>query len=270
MQVIGLCRFSYPAQGGFQVEHASIEERCRYLYSQPRMEERFRLFEAIAMPCLQEQTDPDFTFVVLVGDNLPKPHLERLNDLIVSFPQARIVTAAPGPHREVMKRVLNQARNNPQDPCLQFRHDDDDAVSVDFVERLRQTAADCPGLIAKNRTVAIDFNKGFVAEASADGLAVTEIHRPYYTAAMGMYVRGGCQLSIMNFGHERIARFMPSVTISDAPMFVRTHNGYNDSRQKKAKPLPLAPLTPELSGEFEARFAIREDDVRNAFSKQSR
>jgi hypothetical protein len=31
MQVIGLCRFSYPAIGGFQVEHETLEERIALL-----------------------------------------------------------------------------------------------------------------------------------------------------------------------------------------------------------------------------------------------
>jgi hypothetical protein len=53
MQVIGLCRFSYPAIGGFQVEHGSIEERIAFLYAEERLEERFQLMEAIALPCLR-------------------------------------------------------------------------------------------------------------------------------------------------------------------------------------------------------------------------
>ena len=32
MQVIGICRFSYPAEGGFQRLHESLEERCAYMY----------------------------------------------------------------------------------------------------------------------------------------------------------------------------------------------------------------------------------------------
>jgi hypothetical protein len=81
-----------------------------------------------------------------------------------------------------------------------------------------------------------------------------------------MYVRGGCNLTIMNFAHEKILRFMPTVTISDQPMFVRTHNGYNDSRQKRVKPVPVTPLTPDQVGEFEARFAIRQDDLKRVFA----
>jgi len=105
-----------------------------------------------------------------------------------------------------------------------------------------------------------------VAEVGPKGIAATEIHRPYYVASMGMYVEADCHLTIMNFAHEKIHRFMPTVTITDAPMFVRTHNGYNDSRQKSAKPLSVEPLTRELEGEFFARFAMDSDHIRRTFS----
>ena len=67
MQVLGLCRFSYPALGGFQVGHDSTADRIAYLYDPARLEERFRLFETVALPCLMAQTDPDFEMIVLVG-----------------------------------------------------------------------------------------------------------------------------------------------------------------------------------------------------------
>ena len=70
MQVIGLCRFSYPAIGGFQVEHNSIEERIAFLYAEARLDERFRLFETVALPCLREQTDQDFDLIIVIGDSL--------------------------------------------------------------------------------------------------------------------------------------------------------------------------------------------------------
>ncbi|MDE4134894.1 putative rhamnosyl transferase [Phaeobacter sp. QD34_3] len=265
MQVIGLCRFSYPAIGGFQVEHDSLEERIAYLYAEERLEERFQLMETVALPCLREQTDQEFELIIVIGDSLPKRHRDRLHDITAGMPQVRIHSEPPRKKRPVMKEILNKARRDPDAPCLQFRHDDDDAVSVDFIERLRQTVQDCPGLIERNRTVAIDFNRGYVAEVGAEGIAAAEIHRPYYVAALGMYVQGGCNLTIMNFAHEKILRFLPTVTISDQPMFVRTHNGYNDSRQKPVKPVPVTPLSPEQIGEFEARFAIRQDHVRRIF-----
>ena len=127
MQVIGLCRFSYPAIGGFQVEHDSIEERIAFLYGEARLEERFRLFETVALPCLRAQTDPDFDLIVVIGDSLPAHHEARLRDLVAGMPQVRIEKHPPMPQRAVMKDILNKARRDPDKPCLQFRYDDDDA-----------------------------------------------------------------------------------------------------------------------------------------------
>lgn len=265
MQVIGLCRFSYPAFGGFQIEHATIEQRIAFLYGEQRMEERFRLFETVALPCLKEQTDQDFDLIVVIGNSLPKRHVDRLNDLCAAIPSIRIQAEPPRKQREVMKEVLNGARRNPSEPCLQFRHDDDDAISVDFIERLRASVDDCPGLIAKNQTVAFDFNKGYVAEIDKQGISAAAIHRPYYVAAMGMHVRANCKLTIMNFAHQKIHRFMPTVTISDAPMFVRTHNAFNDSRQGTVNPTKVEPLSPAQEGEFAARFALEADHIRRVF-----
>ena len=50
MQVIGLCRFSYPGIGGFQIEHDSLEDRIAFLYAPERLEERFRFFECFTLP----------------------------------------------------------------------------------------------------------------------------------------------------------------------------------------------------------------------------
>ncbi|UWQ91192.1 putative rhamnosyl transferase [Rhodobacteraceae bacterium M382] len=266
MQVIGLCRFSYPAIGGFQVEHDAIQDRIRYLYGAQRIEERFRLFETFALPCLKEQTDPDFTMVLVIGDQMPREHVQRLMDLTSGMKQIRIEAHPPRNHREIMKEILNRARINPSDPCLQFRFDDDDAISVDFVERLRQTAVACQGLLDQNRTVAIDFNKGFVAEVQGHSLVATQILRPYYTAALGMYAAGGCARTIMNFAHQKIHHHMPTITMADAPMWVRTHNGYNDSRQGKVKHFDMTPLTREQESEFQARFALDVDLIRQTFS----
>jgi len=266
MQVIGLCRFSYPAHGGFQVEHETIEERIRYLYAPERLEERFRLMETVALPCLAEQTDGDFDLIIVVGDSLPRVHADRLRDITSHIPQVQIVAEPPRRQRDTMKDALNRARRDPSKPCLQFRHDDDDAVSIDFIERLRQTASDCRGLLEKNRSVAFDFNRGFIAEVGAKGISATEIMRPYNVAALGMYARGGSPVTIMNFAHHKLNRFMPTVTITDQPMFVRTHNEYNDSRQSGAKEVAVSPLTRELEGEFIARFAMDANSIRNVFS----
>ena len=265
LQVIGLCRFSYPAIGGFQVDHDTTEERIAYLYDDTRLEERFQLFEAVALPSLRSQTDPDFELIIVVGDQMPNHHRSRLEGLIADLPQARIHAEPPRPQREVMKKILNDARRDFSEPCLQFRFDDDDAVAVDFVERLRKAADDCAILTDQHKAVAFDWNKGFIAEYGKGGIATTEVFRAFDVAALGMWVRGGCHLTIMNFAHNKINRFMPAVSFNSPRMFVRGHNASNDSRQKSVKPVPVKPLTYEQAEEFRNRFGIDVDRVQRIF-----
>ena len=267
MQVLGLCRFSYPAIGGFQVEHDSIEDRKAYLWAEARLEERFRLFEAVALPALRRQTDDDFTFLIVVGDDFPEPHASRLADLVAGMPQVRIVPTAPGRMRLVMKDII-AAHKDPDVPCLQFRLDDDDAVSIDFVAHLRQTAIDCAGLLTRNRCFAIDGSVGYYARVGAFGIESTDpLHRPYDTAALAICAKAGASVTIMNFNHKKIPQNMPGVTFSDRPMYVRTHNDYNDSRQKPVQQFKMTPLAPERAMEFEDRFAISIDHVKSVFAQ---
>ncbi|CUH78906.1 glycosyltransferase [Tropicibacter naphthalenivorans] len=265
MQVIGFCRFSYPAEGGFQVEHDRLEDRIAYLYAPERIEERFKHFETICLPGLRAQTDPDFTFVILIGEMMPEVYIERLLALVEDFPQAMIAPRAPGPHRKVCQEVINSARDLDQ-PCLEFRHDDDDAVAVDFVETLRAAARDVAPLLRKNRLVGLDWNRGWVARPSVDGIHAEQIVNPYWGVAQAVAVKPGVKQSIMNFGHLKLNQFMPTVTFTQPEMYVRGHNDHNDSRQKKhVKPVQLPLVDAETERMFRERFAIDADHVRRVF-----
>lgn len=266
MQVIGLCRFSYPALGGFQIEHETIEDRRRFLYDPARLEERFALFESISLPCFREQTDSDFTMLVITGTCLPAKARDRLHDLTASIPQIQIVEREPDRHRPVMKNAINSARKDMDQPCLQFRHDDDDAVSVDFIERLRAAYSETKGLMDNNQTVAIDFNSGFLARTDRSGVRAGSVFQSLLGVGLGMFVQGGCNQTIMNFMHHRMGRFMPVVSYPDAPMWVRTFSDFNDSSDGIRSKVKLEPLSAELSSEFQARFAIDEDLVRQVYA----
>lgn len=267
MQVIGLCRFSYPALGGFQVMHETIEERCAFLYDPARLEQRFRYFETLTLPALRAQTDADFTFLVVIGDTLPAMWRDRLRDGLADVPQAILRELAPGRHREVMKAAINSVVEERDAPSLQFRLDDDDAVSIRLVERLREVAGECAGLIAANRHVAIDFNQGFIARPDADGLRAEPVIEPFNTAALAISVRPGVRQTIMNFSHHKLARNMPVITVPGEDMYIRGHSDMNDSRQKtNIRRYRLDLVTPEDEAHFRRVFAIDSDKVRRVFS----
>ena len=91
MQVIGLCRFSYPALGGFQREHKPIEQRKAFLYDAARLKHRLRLFQAFNLPSILAQTDRDFKYLILVGDDLPAWARAQLDDLTAAADQIKIL-----------------------------------------------------------------------------------------------------------------------------------------------------------------------------------
>jgi len=266
MQVIGLCRFSYPALGGFQIEHETPEQRAAFLYDPVRMEERFRTFETLMLPPLKAQTDPDFTLAIVVGDAMPEPLLSRLLDLVEDMPQAIIIPREPGRHRQIMREVINLVREDRPTSSLQFRMDDDDAVSVNFVQRLREAAQNLGPLIAKNRYVGIDFNQGFIAKIDKHGISAKPAIETLWTPALAMAVAPGASRGIMNFSHVKLGRVMPVVTLPGEDMYIRGHNEFNDSRQKDGvKPVRLSRLDAPGEANFRQFFNIDADHVRAVF-----
>lgn len=268
MQVIGICRFSYPGEGGFQVEHGSLEDRIAYLYSADRMEERFRTFSTITLPPLRAQTDDDFTLLIVIGDSLPDRYRDRLEALVEGMPQVALQSHAPGPHRKVMQRAINLVRHDSKDPCLQFRMDDDDAVAVTYVERLRETAQDLRKLGRKHRHIAIDFNQGYIARPGPGGLAVAATTAPYTTPGLALMFKPSVRLSVMNFSHNKVAQAMPTVTFTGEDMMLRGHNDYNDSRQKQGiRPEKLSPLDSKGEALFRSVYNIDADAVRATYAE---
>ena len=266
MQAIGLCRFSYPALGGFQIKHETTEGRIAFLYAEARLEERFRLFENVALPCLRAQTNEDWEMIVVIGDSLPTAHVDRLRDLVSAMPQITIQVHEPRPQREIMKEILNRARKDPSQPCLQFRYDDDDAVAVDFISRLREAAEDCAPLNSKHHVVAYDWSMGYAAQFSEQGIVAKQVQYRQYVAALGVHIRGGSKFTIMNFAHTKLDQFMPVVNFADSPMWIESHSGFNDSRASQTRHIPFAPLTDSESAIFKDRFAINVGQIAKSFA----
>jgi hypothetical protein len=268
MQVIGLCRFSYPALGGFQIEHDTPEARAAFLYDPVRMDERFATFAHMTLSALRAQTDPDFTLAIVIGDAMPEPLVERLLDLVQDMPQAVIIPRAPGRHRQVMRDVINEVRRDSPLPSLQFRMDDDDAVGVTFVERLRETAGDIAPLLARHRYVGIDFNQGHIARIGPAGIHAKSTVETLWTPALGMAVAPGASRGIMNFSHAKLGRVMPVVTMPGEDIMLRGHNRFNDSRQKDGvRPVGLPLLDAAGEDHFRATYNIDADKVRAHFAK---
>ncbi len=266
MQVLGICRMSYPALGGFQKDHATAEERARFLYHPARMAERIRLFEAFTLSALQAQTDPDFTLLVVIGEDLPPFWRERIEALLKRLPQAVLRALPPLPHRRAMQTVINDARDGR--PCIQFRMDDDDAVGLSFVAKVRDAARDLASILRARRLVAIDFVNGHLARPSGLGIEAQAVSQPLWTPALAVVAAPQERLTIMNFNHQRLAHFMPVLSLPDPSMFVRGVHRWNDSPLPQAATLRL--LDQEGEANFRHAYGICADRVRALFASAPR
>jgi len=263
MQVLGLCRFSYPAIGGFQTEHETIEERVRFLYEKERLDERFRAFEAITLPSLKAQSDPDFTLIVVIGTDMPGARREQLEALLKGLPQTLLRVMPPGRHRSIMGQIINEARQGDDRACIQFRMDDDDGVACDFIAKTRAVAQDTAALIARHRLTAIDFTRGHIAQPTARGIVAEPTARQYWVPSLSVVARPRETLTVMNFNHVKLWQFMPTITLKDPDMYVRGISNWNDSGVRSSAQAALLDEPGEAL--FRTRYGICADRVREIY-----
>ena len=264
MHVIGFCRFSYPAYGGFKQMHETIAEREAFLYAPERMEGRFRHFEALTLPSIRAQTDPDFTFLIQVGESLPAPYRARLDDLTASVPQVRILAQPPMKHREAAQLAILTEVDRVETETIQFRLDDDDAVGVDFVAQCRRLARQTERLRRRARFFALEFNHGYSVECSSEGIKAEKVTPPFWACGLAMITRPGERRTIMNYGHHKLHHEMPMIVQPKPDMFLRANHDTNDSAAK-IKYHGLKPLDDEMRAHFKARFNVDEAAVAALF-----
>jgi hypothetical protein len=251
VEVIALTRFSWPGLGGFQTRHAALAERRAALYAPERLALRLRLFQALTLPALAAQTDPDFTLGVLIGPDLPGWARDRLEGALAALPQARLIARPPGPHRAVLREVMAGLRRNPAAMAAQFRMDDDDAVGRSFVARLRAIAGQHAALAEGRGYFGVDFVTGWEAEAGPAGLHAAPLQLSGLGVAQALVVAPGRDKATFDFAHHRMHRFMAVLSLPDPDMFLRGLHDQNDSRPAR-RALPAL----DAAGEAHLRAAF--------------
>jgi len=265
MRVIGICRFSYPGHGGFRRMHDTLEDREAYLYDDARLELRFRHFEALTLPSISAQTNPDFTFLIVTGERMPKKWMDRLRDITALVPQAKIVTSPPLKHRLAMQLAIQNELDDSEESSLQFRLDDDDAVGVDFVAQslfaLRRTGR----FRRESPRMVFEFNSGYSVALSGQGMLVRAEKTGFLSCGLAVLFPPGDGKTIMNFGHHKLHHSMPAIIQPKVPMYLRSKHGDNDSG-KKFEPTGLVEMTDAQRALFIERFNVDETRVKSIFN----
>ncbi|WP_071799312.1 glycosyltransferase [Natronohydrobacter thiooxidans] len=230
MQVIIVIRFSYVAEGGFRLSRDGLDAARATLYAPDRLERRFRLFEALTLPSLLGQTDPDFTLAVLVGTDFPASARSRLAQLIAPLRDAHIVALPPYNNYRSTKDALQACTRPEATHILSLRLDDDDALGRDVVEAQKRIAPTVAAAGPADAPAVVCFNNGLFLELSEQGNRLYGvIEKLPLGIGMGMLAQVDARPTIFSTDHRQVHTRWNTYTEALTPRFIRTVHRDNDS-----------------------------------------
>lgn len=229
-QAIVVIRFSYLAEAGFKLSREGLEVMRRTLYDPARLERRFRLFEALTLPSLAAQTDPDFTLVVLIGEDFPTEARARLERLLEPYRDARVVALPVYNNYKGTKLAIETCRKESATHILSIRLDDDDAFGRDVIAAQKTLAPRVADLGPDDAPAVICFNNGLFLEIGSDGNRLYGvIEKLPLGIGMGMIAPVGARPTIFSTDHRRVHTRWNVYTEALTPRFIRTVHRDNDS-----------------------------------------
>lgn len=228
-QAIVVIRFSYVAEKGWQMARQGVENARTQLYQPDRLERRFRLFEALTLPSLFGQTDPDFTTCVLIGPDFPPDFRARLVQLTKGLHDCRIVALPPMHNFKATKQAIQMCTNT-DTHIISIRLDDDDAISADCIAEQKRLAPLALEMSGVKRPAVIAFNAGFFLELSEQGNSLRGVvDKLPLGIGLGMVAPKAAVPTIFTTDHRKLHTHWNCYTDAETPRYIRTVHRDNDS-----------------------------------------
>lgn len=214
--VVGICRFSFCGKGDWrsyrdaktddQVETTRLVTAAE-LYAPERMALRFHLFEHFLLPSLEAQTDPNFICIVLTSDLMPDMYLERLDALCRRSPRIELLVSSAATVHEAIWPRLADLNAQAGRPLVNFRIDDDDCLSRDYVQELRGYMT----RLGDRMPIGYSRSNGLVVTqyATDDGPQVYQANLPFNS--MGTAIRVHGERTVFSFGHNALHKRFPAI-----------------------------------------------------------
>lgn len=228
VNIVGICRFSMLGRGDWLpyrgVKEADLEPiyatQAQKLFTPERMEARLASFEHLTVQSLRNQTDKDFTFLVVSSDRMPEPYKERLRAICGGVEQIKLRFSPPAPISAVLSEMLDELGIHSPD-SLQFRLDDDDCVSQHFIGQMRRHA----NSLWDVANFGISLSNHFYCILNGPARGVYKWNCAFLGTGSAVRTRNH---SIFSFGHFAIPRRMVCITDPFFPNII-THNVGNDT-----------------------------------------
>lgn len=228
VKILGVCRFSMLGRGDWKAYRNQPEEALEAIYLQQaqqlfapdRLEARLATFEHLTLRSLASQTDGDFRLLVVSSDRMPDAYRNRLESTCRGVEQVILRFLPPTHISEAIQQVATEEGLNLPD-TVQFRLDDDDCVSKDYIRRLRRHAA----CMWRNAHFAVSFPSNFYCITDGPTEGIYDWYSPFFSA--GAAIRHSSR-TIFDYGHYAIPTRLVAVTDPHFPNIV-THRGDNDT-----------------------------------------
>ena len=256
MRIAGVCRFSYLATRGWARTVAEdADATAAELYAPERMAERFALFEALALPSILAQSDADFDVVVITSFKMPQVWRDRLEALLRSRDRIHVVTLAPRPMTEAVTVALRRTLGRRQpEPVVQFCLDDDDALSVNYVARLRAEAeAVLASPMGDRLPVAINHPRGITLSKRGGQFEAHETYAPFLALGLALVTEGRIPTNVYVCPHLKTPTRILSIADPKPMTYLRGMHDHHDSHgilKGRTLPLEFERLRHFLSREF--------------------
>lgn len=229
-QIVGLIRFSYPSLSGFKHGLKEGAASQAMLFEPARLERRFHLFRSLCLPSLLAQRDGDFTCIFLIGEAMPKSARQHLADLVAPLKDARIHAEPPRHHYPVQKAAFGTVPQTGFSHRTTFRLDDDDAVDLDYIARLKRVSTNLRPFCSDETPVAIAFNRGFYVSLSPEGNEVFDaVERAPLSVGTALMTPAGHPDNIYARNHRFLPQFFDTFSDAATPSYIRAIHRDNDS-----------------------------------------
>ncbi|MDO5705020.1 MAG: glycosyltransferase [Paracoccus sp. (in: a-proteobacteria)] len=218
--ILGICRFSYLGQSDFAAFRGRPERTPAFLnkvaadlYADQRMIARFRAFETLCLPSVLAQQQPGFVFLIVTSPQMPKNWLTRLDALCQGHDELQLVVSEATDLSQALLPALQDMHDASGGNFIQFRLDDDDALAVDYIARLRTHAQRMKGI----DQFAICFARGVqVALYPGQATQYLSVGTPFLSAGLAVRMANPAR-SIFTVPHLRTANRFTSLIVHDTP-----------------------------------------------------
>lgn len=230
MNIVGLMRFSVLTPTYYSERFDTLEKVAAHLFAPDRMALRFKIFEELVMPSLMAQTDQGYHLVILSAEQMPAEYRERLSSAVSALPNAQVQFVGTEKHYKLLKEGYASVPDRQATHRMMFRLDDDDAVDLNYIKRLRKIGLALLHVSGPATPHIISFNRGFyVRLQDGENEVFDSCERAPLSTGTALLAPVGYTRNPYRYNHRQLPQHYNTYSDISSPTFIRTIHGDNKS-----------------------------------------